>query len=175
MNNKIIDTSDIVSLIIDENGYFPGNTRFPFLIYKNAFNLNNFKTADVETFLKNHAWYKPWVNGIFKYHHYHSNNHETLIVFEGTCDVEIGGEKGKVFTVKKGDCIVIPAGVSHKNIKASTNFQCVGGYGFDVDYDMNFGKESELAVAKENIKKVGMPAGDIFNGILFTYWKYKNV
>jgi hypothetical protein len=33
------------------------------------------------------------------------------------------------------------------------------------------GKKAGLEVAKENIKKVGMPTGDICNGILFSYWE----
>jgi uncharacterized protein YjlB len=40
----------------------------------------------------------------------------------------------------KGDVLLIPAGVAHKNVGASIDFKCVGAYPGGKEFDINLGK-----------------------------------
>lgn len=174
--NKIIPIipKKIIHQVISRNGLFPGNSKYPLLIYKNVFNFTDQTTKQLQEFLNNNHWIKSWVDSIYPYHHYHSNTHEALVVFSGDANVQIGGENGDIFEIVEGDIIIFPAGVSHKNVKSSEDFTVIGSYPFDVEYDMNYGKDIEYPKVEENIKRVGLPAADpVFgkNGLLFNYWK----
>jgi len=64
--------------------------------------------------------------------------------------------------------------VAHKNIKASDDFSCAGGYPGGKDFDINYGKADEHPKVDENIEQVPMPDTDpVFGkgGMLFEYWK----
>lgn len=160
----------IIKKFILETTHFPGNSRLPLLCYKGAFNLegkNGSKT--IKKIFEAHQWYKTWINGIYDYHHYHSNNHEVLGIATGTCKVQFGGDTGIVIEVARGDAFIIPAGVSHKCIERSKGFSCVGAYAIDVDYDMK-----EKKVNKQKIDSLPLPSIDpIFGeeGPLKKYWK----
>ena len=122
----------------------------------------------------NNYWNNSWVNGIYDYHHYHSNTHEVLGIVNGYCSVMLGGDRGIVYRVSKGDVLIIPAGVSHKKISASEDFECVGAYPGEIMYDLKYGNPDELAEAEEKINKVPKPETDPvygYNGPLFDYWK----
>lgn len=172
---KTLQPQTIISEIIPENGYFPNNVVYPLLIYKIALNLENEKSPEsIQRLLKDNGWYQSWVDNIYDYHHYHSNTHEVLVIYNGEGVVQIGGENGKIYDIEKGDVIIFPAGLAHKSISLSNNFKCVGAYPLDIDYDMNYGKAEEHPQVDINIKHVPLPAQDpIFgkNGLLFDYWK----
>ena len=90
--------------------------------------------------------------------------------------VQPGGEDGIKVKTKKGDVIIIPAGVAHKNLESSTDFRVVGGYPPGQSYDMNYGNQGERLRADENIKNVSLPESDPVFGTkesngLITYWK----
>lgn len=57
--------------------------------------------------------------------------------------VQLGGEKEIVTNVVLGDVIIIPAGVTRKNLESSYNIVCIGGYPDGRNYDMNYGKPEE--------------------------------
>src|ERR1700744_101495 len=102
---------ETIHKLITSKENFPNNELLPLIIYKNVF---NFKTEkSVKDFLCQNEWLNAWTNGIYDFHHYHSNTHETLVIIEGSCDVQFGGEDGEIFQVNSGDAIIIPAGVSH--------------------------------------------------------------
>jgi uncharacterized protein YjlB len=168
---EVISPSNIFSKIITENDPFPNNSQLPLIIYKKVLTITN--SHDIETLFQQHRWKRAWVNGIYPFHHYHSNIHEVLGVSSGRCTVQIGGEGGDSFQLEQGDVMVIPAGVSHKNLKSSSDFSCVGAYPFDHPYDMNYGREEEIQRAKESIKQVPLPDTDPIFGVkgpLFQYW-----
>ena len=103
-------------------------------------------------------------NGIYDYHHFHSITHEVLGVCCGYCDVMLGAPGSKKFRLEKGDVIVIPAGVAHKNMGSSDDFKCVGAYPGGADYNIKKGKPEEKAEAEKNIKKVPLPEKDPLYG-----------
>ncbi|MBA3536521.1 MAG: cupin domain-containing protein [Tatlockia sp.] len=166
--------NDLLHDLIEASEHFPNNSRYPLLIYRQVFNFSKPSADLVQNFLNVNNWINSWVDSIYDYHHYHSNTHEALVIIAGTCKVQIGGPKGKIYEISKGDVIIFPAGVSHKNVGSSQDFKCVGSYPTDEDYDVNYGKAEEHPQVDINIKKVGLPATDpIFgkDGVLFDYWK----
>lgn len=165
---------EIITEIIPSQDYFPGNSRYPLLIYKQCFSNKNISEKSIQSQLTRNDWTNSWVDSIYDYHHYHSNTHEVLVIILGNCQVQFGGVSGSIYTVEQGDAIIIPAGVAHKSLNMSNNFRCIGAYPLDVDYDMNYGHKEEYSVALKAIKQVELPKRDpIFGekGTLFNYWK----
>ncbi|MDT0686451.1 cupin domain-containing protein [Autumnicola psychrophila] len=142
-----------------DDGSIPNN-KLPLLLYKNAFSERGGSGAEwlEHHFLENN-WRNSWRNGVFSYHHYHSNTHEVLGVYSGSALLQLGGEKGEKLEVTAGDIIVIPAGVGHKNL-GGEDFHIVGAYPDGMEHDMNYGKESERPKADENIAEVPLPGTD---------------
>jgi len=159
MQNQINPNPDVVAKAFPASHSFPNNN-LPALIYKGVITENTSLMADIfeETFLINN-WRNGWQNGIFGYHHYHSNTHEVLGISAGSATVQLGGPDGKAFNVTKGDMIVIPAGVAHKKLESSNDFRCVGAYPNGRSYDMNDGSE-DPAEKKHNIGKTPLPESD---------------
>ena len=144
------------------------------VIYQHALMLNQASIQDVKKFIRKNGWHDIWVNGMYPYHHYHSNVHEALIIFSGQCEAQIGGPKGKKLTVSTGDVIFFPAGVSHKKIRASKDFKSIGCYPYAIPYDLKLGTPSNNPATIANLKKVKLPKTDPIygaKGFLFRLWK----
>jgi uncharacterized protein YjlB len=174
MNFKAVIPSGVIHDIIMPEGFFPNNPHCPLLIYQQSFSTPCESPKNIQLWLKQNDWEHPWVDGIYDFHHYHSNTHEVLVIISGYCQAQFGGDKGVIYTVNPGDVVILPAGVAHKSVNMSADFKCIGAYPFDVDYDMNYGKAEEFYKAIEAIKQVGLPKKDpIFgeHGLLFNYWK----
>lgn len=149
-----------------ESYLLPHHERWPLLIYRQA--LVEVTAERARTHLEKHGWKRIWVDGIYAFSHFHSNTHEVLVICEGEAEVEFGNRK-KV-EVGKGDVIILPAGVAHQRITSSPDFLVVGGYPFDLEYDMC--KKIDDARQKR-IDAVILPQQDpIFGkgGPLFDHW-----
>jgi uncharacterized protein YjlB len=161
--------------LIKDNGRFPNNERLPVLIYRKALHVTSlFDTVKLRVLLNNHGWGNTWKAGIFSYHHYHSNTHELLACYKGKTILLLGGDDGKIIPFSKGDVIVIPAGVAHKNLKDENDITCIGAYPGGKDYDMNYDRPGERPKADKKIKKVGIPDQDPLtgkNGKMQKLWK----
>jgi uncharacterized protein YjlB len=171
---KIPRPTKLIHKLISPSDYFPNNSRYPLLIYKQVFTSMEQSPEQIQQFLHENNWNNSWVDSIYDYHHYHSTTHETLVIIAGQCNVQIGGDKGAIYEVSNGDVIILPAGVSHKNVGSSPDFKCIGAYPDNHDLDMNYGKLEEHPAVDRNIKKVGLPQSDpVFGekGLLFNYWK----
>ncbi|WP_377889871.1 cupin domain-containing protein [Alkalihalobacillus sp. R86527] len=139
----------------------PNNPDLPLLLYRGS--LVDFTNTCAEQFKKNN-WTNSWKNGVFDYHHYHSNTHEVLGIVSGEATITFGGENGEKVTVRKGDAVVIPAGVGHKRESASSDFQVVGAYPNGRDHDMKTVDSNERDALKA-IQRVPFPETDpIFGG-----------
>lgn len=156
--------------MISETNDFPGNSQLPFLCYKEAFKLNGKNgSKTIKKIFEANNWYKIWINGIYDFHHYHSNNHEVLGIATGKAIVQLGGNQGIIIEVARGDALIIPAGVSHKCIEKSQGFSCVGAYSIDVEYDMK-----EKKANKQKIASLPLPSSDPVygnKGPLHKHWK----
>jgi uncharacterized protein YjlB len=149
---------------LQDDGTFPNN-KLPVLHYKGALKLPRFFPARmVKRLFSGHNWKNNWRAGIYTYHHYHSVTHEALAVIKGKATLLLGGENGRYVAVEKGDVLVIPAGVSHKNTGKEKDIICVGGYPGGKDYDMNYGKPGERPQADINIASLPIPSTDPIGG-----------
>lgn len=161
--------------ILSDDGTFPNNSTLPILIYHNVISFPEHDPAAIfEKIFAQHSWPNSWRNGIFGYHHYHSTAHEVLGVYRGTASVQLGGEHGMVFNVRRGDAILIPAGIAHKNLGASPDFQVVGAYPQGQSPDMCYGRSGERPEADQRITDVPVPHTDPLYGVqgpVHEYWR----
>jgi len=163
VNPMSSNTGDIMVSphLLTDNGVFPNNASCPMLVYPQALALSGPDPAALfEALFTQNRWPAAWRNGVYGFHHYHSTAHEVLGVFSGSARVQFGGENGIVLEVEPGDVVVIPAGVSHKNLGASRDFGVVGAYPRGQSWDMQYGKPGERPAADERIAQVPMPAAD---------------
>ena len=151
----------------------PNHPRWPLLVYQGALQTGSADLASAfeELFTKN-AWPAAWRNGVFPFHHYHSNAHEALGVYDGEVTVLFGGEGGVTVTAKPGDVIVLPAGTGHKKLSSRGSLGIVGAYPEGAHPDMC--KPPFTGKRLENIAGVALPACDPVAGKagpLFEHWK----
>jgi uncharacterized protein YjlB len=164
----------LLQYFLKDDGRFP-NSHLPVLLYKRAIKLPFFfRYSHVKKIFQMHHWTNNWRNGIYTYHHYHSNTHEVMAVIKGRTMQQLGGEHGMMIKIEKGDVILIPAGVAHRNMKKEKDVVCVGGYPQGKDYNINYGKKAERPEADQLISKVRMPGFDPVtgkNGPMNTIWE----
>jgi uncharacterized protein YjlB len=173
---KRINTNPhIVEIKLKRNKFFPNNS-LPVIIYREAFSIpdqKNKAAVIVEKIFARNGWSNSWKNGIYDFHHFHSNTHECMAVCMGTALVMLGGPSGKKATLEQGDVLILPAGTGHRCMKCSNDFVCVGTYPQGMDYDLLKGTEKEFKDAVKRISKVPVPKKDpVFGktGFLKTYW-----
>ena len=159
---------------VEMSGNFPGS-KFPVLHYEQALSLPAFFPGRfVKELFQKHHWSNNWRSGIYTFNHYHSISHEVIAVIKGQAVILLGGENGKKVLLRKGDVMVIPAGVAHMNLGKERDIICIGGYPWGRDYDMNYGKDDEHPLVDENIRKVPLPdAGPLYGpgDPLIAIWK----
>ena len=159
--------ADIEKHVLRKNGNFPNNPALPLMLYRNILHFEGGEmVSEVENLFNAHNWSNSWHNGIFRFHHYHSNTHEVLGVCKGMAKVQLGGDGGLTTEIGKGDVVIIPAGMAHKNLGSSADFACVGAYPDGRRYDMNYGNEDERPATDRNIADVPLPARDPVYGEL---------
>ena len=144
-----------------DDGSIPNNPALPVLIYPQAIELHGDPAVAIEHLFQTNGWPPQWRNGIYDYHHYHSNAHEVLGIAKGEAKVRLGGEKGRDFDLRAGDVVVLPAGTGHKCLSASDDLLVVGGYPQgQEDYDVKRGTASDRPKALETIAAVELPGSD---------------
>jgi uncharacterized protein YjlB len=150
---------------IADDGRFPNNATHPLIVYRGVITAPSEEGALwIEERFRANAWIPAWRNGIYDYHHYHSTAHEVLGVYAGRATVRFGGDGGIECDVAAGDVVLIPAGVSHKCLKASRDFALVGAYPREQHPDMCYGKEAERPQADQSIARVPEPDTDPVHG-----------
>ncbi|MEC6748030.1 cupin domain-containing protein [Marinilactibacillus sp. XAAS-LB27] len=166
-------------ILLEENKPYPNNG-LPVLVYPEGFkdlvNQNHPAQAVIDQ-LAEHQYTNAWVNGIFDYHHFHSNTHEVLVCLSGEATVQLGGLSSKTITFTQGDVILLPAGTAHKRLKASKDFSIVGAYPngkeFDTYKEKDVQSEEQFWKIKREVKKVDLPQRDPVqgkNGAVQKYW-----
>ena len=162
--DNVSESTKTVRYVLEDDGVFP-NSRLPLLVYPLALDPAITRLADAfERRFSANGWPAAWRNGIYGYHHYHSTAHEVLGICRGRARVKMGGPAGIVVDISAGDAVVIPAGVAHKRISASTDFLVVGAYPQDQRWDMNDGSPGERPATDENIRRVPLPPTDPVSG-----------
>jgi uncharacterized protein YjlB len=156
-----MDGLEVKCYYFKDDGKIPNNADLPVLFYSGALKE---KTEQTEKIFNNHNWRNSWINGVFDYHHYHSNVHEALGIIQGSATLQLGGEKGEIVVVEAGDVIVLPAGTGHKRLSSSSDFQVVGAYPNGMDYNLRMGLAEERSEVLEEIQCVPIPQLDPIYG-----------
>lgn len=157
--NLLASMEETKVIYFEDDGKIP-NSKFPLIVYKNAFSERDRSGATwLEKRFAANNWTNSWRNGIYSFHHYHSTTHEVLGIYSGQALVHLGGEKGEKVNVQAGDIIVIPAGVGHKNL-GSENLGVVGAYPDGRSWDLNRGYSGERPQTDKNIAALPVPIFD---------------
>ncbi|AWM95206.1 cupin [Pseudomonas sp. 31-12] len=129
MNNSQAATGTVQALMFERNEWVPNNPRLPVLIYPNAIAVQGDDPAALfeQTFNAN-GWPPHWRDGVYSYHHYHTEGHEVLGIVSGKARLMLGGPDGQVLEVNAGDVLLLPAGTGHCNLGSSADFLVVGAY-----------------------------------------------
>ena len=144
-----------------DDGRIPNNASLPLLVYRGAIAEEEREPSYCKELLARNGWVGAWVNGVFSYHHYHSNAHEVLAVTSGSAALIFGGPNGETFDVAAGDLVVIPAGVGHCKANSRGGFRMIGAYPRgQEDYDLKTGDPDERPRALENIRQTPPPQAD---------------
>ena len=166
---------NIKILIILDEETFPNNNALPLVLIQRAFGPTEKNLVrTIEERIHANTWGRSWRNGIYSFHHYHSTAHEVLGLYAGKVKAQFGGPNGQVVQAQAGDVIIIPAGVSHKNLEQSSDFRCVGAYPAGQSPDMQYGKPGERPQVDRNIESVSLPRMDPVFGIdgpLLDIWR----
>lgn len=154
------DDQKLRSIVLTDDGTFPNNPR-PLLLYLQAVPPD---PEDIEHLFTANQWPGAWRNGVYPYHHYHSTAHEALGVYGGSAKIRFGGPEGADVRIQAGDVAVIPAGVAHKCLEASSDFRIVGAYPRGQRWDMCYGETGERPRVDHNISEVPDPQIDPVQG-----------
>ena len=145
----------------EDDGSIPNNPALPLLVYQQTLAGSVLDSSSCKELLSENGWGGAWVDGVFPYHHYHSNAHEVLCVIGGSASIAFGGPEGETVEVSAGDVVVIPAGVGHCNRGSESRFSVVGAYPRGQEnYDLRTGEDGERPGVLENIGNVAMPESD---------------
>ena len=158
-----------------DDGLVPNHPRWPLILYRCAvrFGEKHDPAAVIEDLFERNGWGDSWRDGIYDYVHYHSRIHEVLGIARGKGRVRFGGSKGRIFTLKAGDIIVLPAGTGHQCLSADGDFLVVGAYPPAGTYDECATVEDRPRALK-TIPKVPVPRKDPVYGVhgpLSKLWK----
>ncbi len=163
------------SFVFEDDGTFPNNGGLPLIVLPRAFRAAPAVNPEtIETSFERNGWNSASRNGLYAFHHYHSTAHEALGIYSGWVKAQLGGPGGETLTVRAGDVLIIPAGVSHKNLDQSPDFSVVGAYPRGQSWDMMYGRPGERPRADDAIQNVRLPAADpVFGktGPLMRLWK----
>jgi len=109
------------------------NSKLPVLVYRAVLPPNPTVESTTQA-LEPNNWVKGGVFHHFPTHHYHSNTHECYAAIKGhtTCVYGVGPlddqSEGVMFEMKAGDIAVHAAGVAHRNMESSEDYEYVGLY-----------------------------------------------
>ena len=135
------------------------NSELPVLLYRQGADANDLEDHFRLQFWA-HGWGGMWTDGIFGYHHFHSNAHEVMGVTDGKATLMIGGKEGQNLELRRGDVLVLPAGTGHRRLRASPDFLVVGAYpkgqeNFDI-----YTPGLDIGNARGRIRAVPLPEQD---------------
>lgn len=167
----------VANYLLTDDGIIPNNERLPLLVYPQVIDVSIAPSDPASLFeerFEQNGWSQSWRNGVFPYHHYHSQAHEVLGCYGGSATVQFGGEEGMTQDIQAGDAVVIPAGVAHKRINSSPNFRVVGAYPLGQPLDTNLARPEAREQAKKQIEAVALPPNDPLygeSGPLKEFWR----
>lgn len=168
-----MSTYEIKTFYLEDDGFIPNHPHLPVLFYEGV--LNDHPQEAEEIFNQN-QWLNSWKDGIFDFHHYHSNTHEVLGILSGFATVKIGGKSGEELQIHAGDVLLLPAGTGHMKVDSSADFQVAGAYPNGMEHNLKRGVDGERPFVLEDIQSVPLPETDpVFglDGPMHQHWNRK--
>lgn len=164
----------VIAHRLPPSGAIP-NSPWPLLIYPAAVTIGGADPARAfEELFDRNQWPAAWRNGVYPFHHFHSNAHEVLGIYSGEVTVQFGGDDGIVITARPGDVIVLPAGTGHRKLSSQGTLGVVGAYPHDQQNpDLCREPLPDVAGAAARATRVPLPACDPVygaHGPLFQHW-----
>ncbi|MSP04149.1 MAG: cupin [Acetobacteraceae bacterium] len=134
--------------------FFPGdgtilNSAQPLLIYRAA---RAADSAAIERVFAAQASPPAWHDGVFPWQYSNPHAREALGVACGSARVIFGGPNGAEIALAAGDVAVVPTGVGHCGMFASSDLVIVGAYPASTRYT--------TAIRSVAISTVALPAAD---------------
>lgn len=159
------------TLLLQRNGWVPNNPRLPVLIYIKAIAVEDGDPAAlIEEIFNANGWPPQWRDGVYDYHHYHTQGHEVLGIASGCARVMLGGPEGRILEISAGDVLLLPAGTGHCNLGCSDDFLVVGAYPPGQHADIC--REAPSPEQLRNIQQLPFPKQDPVQGQLDAVRRY---
>jgi len=146
------------------NGRMP-NSRLPLIVYREAFQS---RASEMEARLRSNGWMPSWHSpiGLYPQHHFHSQAHELIAIVRGEIKGLFGGHDGQEVVLKKGDSVVIPAGVGHYGVSITDDLFVTGAFPSGFTFmDFRHGHPDEYREMAEVARRVPIPPVDPFYGV----------
>jgi uncharacterized protein YjlB len=154
---------EIETRIFEPSGGIP-NSRFPAVIYRDALPAEAREGRAACALLSANGWGGNWLYGVYPFWHFHTKGHEVLACVAGRARLGLGGEDGIEVEVRQGDVCVLPAGVGHKCLESSGDFQMAGGYPPGQQGNIVRPGEIDESEARRQIAALPLPATDPLSG-----------
>ena len=149
---------------LSRNGWMPNNEHLPVLLYRKAITVEGADPAAAfEVQFQLNGWPPQWRDGVYDFHHYHSTAHEVLGFAGGHAKLMLGGENGHQLQVHAGDVVVLPTGIGHCRLEASSDFLVVGAYPPNQHWDICRSAPSQEAI--DCMRHLPFPKSDPVFGI----------
>src|ERR687889_361513 len=94
--------TEVREYLFEDDGSIPNNLTLPLLVYSQALDSSEQDSSRCKELLAENGWGGAWMDGVFSYHHYHSNAHEVLCVVGGSASITFGGPEGEAVEVEAG-------------------------------------------------------------------------